>query len=247
MTDFLTLCESSYIELFGTESLPSFSVNFSGHFTPYNGQIIMRRIALQTAIEFRLSATWKDTDSDIVKGLLQSLLVKMFGKKKKLLVRRTSAMDMYEIFIKKIGNYAPITKADSILVESFDRANARYFSGAIERPNLEWGGKTFRKLGHYNYHTDTIMIAETLRARMDLVDYVMYHEMLHKKHKFYFKNGRSFHHHTAFRNEEAQYENAAALEAELSLYVAKEKRAERRRVSQAPSPSPRSILSWFLE
>ncbi len=262
---FQQLAEESFRELFGSDALSSyrFNVTFSGKFTPFNGQIIMRRTPAilgdpLVEIEFRLSKTWRETDTDLVRGLMQSLLAKMFGKNRKMLggkngkivsIRRTTAMDMYEIFIKKIGNYAPITKADPILVASFDRANARYFNGAIERPNLEWGGKTFRKLGHYNYHTDTIMIAKTLESRMDLVDYVMYHEMLHKKHKFYFKNGRSFHHHTAFRTEEAQYENAAALEIELSHFVSKEKRAEtndRRRPAQGVG-APRSILSWFLE
>lgn len=239
---------AAFHELFGSSEGFLFGVEFSGRFTPYNAQVLMRRTPIVTQITFKLSRKWEETDSDLVKGLMQSLLIKMLGKKKKLLVRKTSSMDMYEIFIKKIGNYAPITKADPILVDSFSRMNATYFAGVIERPNLEWGGKTFRKLGHYNYHTDTIMIAETLRSRMDLVDYVMYHEMLHKKHKFYFKNGRSFHHHTAFRNEEAQYPNAAMLEKELSYFVAKEKRAARyAQTGLSANSSKKSILSWFLE
>lgn len=236
----------AFHELFGSSEGFLFAVEFSGRFTPYNAQIQMRRSPIVTQITFKLSKNWVETDEELLKGLMQSLLVKMLGKRKKLLVRKTNAMDMYEIFIKKIGNYAPITKADAVLVDSFTRMNTTYFSGVIERPNLEWGGKTFRKLGHYNYHTDTIMIAETLRSRMDLVDYVMYHEMLHKKHKFYFKNGRSFHHHTAFRNEEAQYPNAVELEKELSYFVAKEKRAAKR-AGPTASSDKRSILSWFLE
>lgn len=234
----------AFHELFGSSEGFIFSVEFSGRFKIYGAQIIMRRSPIVTQITFKLSKQWAQTDDELVKGLMQSLLVRMLGKKKKLLVRKTNAMDMYEIFLKKIGNYAPVTKADPILVDSFTRMNTTYFAGVLERPNLEWGGKTFRKLGHYNYHTDTIMIAETLRSRMDLVDYVMYHEMLHKKHKFYFKNGRSFHHHTAFKNEEARYPNAVELEKELSYFVAKEKRASKK---SSASSSGKSILNWFLE
>lgn len=247
------LCKLAYEELYG-EIPPTFSfvISYSGRFTPYNAQVLFRQTAFATQIEFKLSRAWEQTDSQIVVGLLQSLLFKLLRKRRKLLVVRTTSMELYEIFIKKIGNYVPITKEDPVLVASFNRSNSKYFENVIERPNLEWGGKTFRKLGHYNYHTDTIMIAKTLESRMDLVDYVMYHEMLHKKHKFYFKNGRSFHHHHAFKTEEAQYENAAALEIELSKFVRSEKYKFRRLLrvtenSDGQQKKQRSILSWFLE
>ena len=250
----MDIARSAMSELFPSKDLfnVQFVVQFSGKFTPYNAQIKYVKLPNKEIIEFRLSKTWMTTDTQLVVGLMQSLLFKLFSKRLKPSSKKTLAMDMYEIFIKRVGNYAPITKADPILVGSFERINSKFFDGVIHRPNLEWGTKTFRKLGHYNYHTDTIMIARTLESRMDLVDYVMYHEMLHKKHKFYFKNGRSFHHHTAFRSEEAQYPNATELERELALFVSKEKRKftfeNEVKTAKISEPSAaKSLISWFLE
>ncbi len=96
------------------------------------------------------------------------------------------------------------------LAESFDRVNARYFSGAMPRPRLTWSRSfTGRKFGHYDWILDTVMVSRTLDARdvpAFVVDYIMYHELLHKKHGLRWVEGRGYAHTAEFYREERQFE-----------------------------------------
>ncbi len=110
------------------------------------------------------------------------------------------------------------------LDESFARVNATYFGGLMPKPKLVWNRTlTARKFGHYQPGRDTIMISVTLDAPAVpdyVVDFVMYHELLHKKHGSVIVNGRRLAHSPAFRAEErrfAEYEEAERLIHELAL------------------------------
>lgn len=110
------------------------------------------------------------------------------------------------------------------LDESFARVNAVYFNGLMPKPRLVWNRTlTARKFGHYQPGRDTIMISVTLDAPGVpdfVVDFVMYHELLHKKHGSVTVNGRRLSHSPAFRADErrfAEYEEAESLIHELAL------------------------------
>ncbi len=72
----------------------------------------------------------------------------------------------------------------SQLVEIFDRLNVAYFDGKLPRPHLAWTKReSQRVLGTYAPATDTILISRSLQKAdtpADVLDYVVYHEMLHK-------------------------------------------------------------------
>lgn len=92
------------------------------------------------------------------------------------------------------------------LDKSFDRVNSLYFAGDIPKPRLCWNNVlTSRKFGHYEFTRDTVMLSISLddpAVSEDLVDYVMYHELLHKKHGVKLTNGRRMAHTSGFRKEE---------------------------------------------
>jgi len=92
---------------------------------------------------------------------------------------------------------------------SFKRVNQQYFHGKLSRPHLIWSARrTFRKFGHYQWDIDTVMISQSLdnhRVPEFLVDYVMYHELLHKKLGIRYINGRRYSHTRNFRNEEQRF------------------------------------------
>jgi len=71
------------------------------------------------------------------------------------------------------------------LNDSFQRVNREYFQGKLDRPHLAWSRRlTRRKFGHYQWDTDTVMISRTLDQEWVpemAVDFVVYHELLHKK------------------------------------------------------------------
>lgn len=71
------------------------------------------------------------------------------------------------------------------LDKSFQRVNQVYFQGRMALPHLVWSRRlTHRKFGHYQWDTDTVMVSSTLdqeRVPEIVVDFVVYHELLHKK------------------------------------------------------------------
>jgi len=110
------------------------------------------------------------------------------------------------------------------LNEIFARVNDAYFGGLMLKPALTWNRTlTARKFGHYQPGRDTIMISITLddpEVPAFALDFVMYHELLHKKHGSMTVNGRRVSHSPAFRAEEkrfAQYYEAESLMRQLAL------------------------------
>jgi hypothetical protein len=106
------------------------------------------------------------------------------------------------------------------LQASFDRVNAKYFGGSLARPRLSWSRSlSSRKLGHYDPIRDTVMVSSILdRADVEgyLLDFVMYHELLHKALGVDWRNGRQAIHTPEFRAKESKFEHCAAAEAALS-------------------------------
>ena len=96
----------------------------------------------------------------------------------------------------------------------------------VSRPGVDTNGNTsytYREIGTYIatlrvtdndgiYATDTVTLSKALAHDLELVDYVMYHELLHKKHKFTSKNGKSRHHTKEFRIAEKRYPNQELME-----------------------------------
>ncbi|MGA3294234.1 MAG: SprT-like domain-containing protein [Candidatus Acidiferrales bacterium] len=88
----------------------------------------------------------------------------------------------------------------------FDRLNQRYFQGALPRPCLGWSARVWRtQLGCFDPALDQIVINRQLDrdgVPEYVVAYVLYHEMLHKKHPIRFARCRRESHSAAFRSEE---------------------------------------------
>ncbi len=204
----MNLPQKSFNLLFPEKSLENyeFKVKYSAKFKPYNANVKYRNNKFQ----FNLSKSWKSISPDIKIGLIQSLLIKIFKEKK-----TTINIDMYNIFMKKIHLAVPKTKSDPILEDSFNRVNNLYFYGLIEQPNLVWNNSTY-KLGSYEYGSDTITISSNLKnAEKEILDYVMYHEILHKKHKFINKYGKNYYHTKEFKKKEKEFQNSHLIEEKL--------------------------------
>ena len=111
------------------------------------------------------------------------------------------------------------------LEDSFQRVNRAYFQGRMPRPLLKWNqSPTVRKMGHYQPARDTVMISRTLdhaRVPAFVIDYIMYHELLHKKHGHTMINGRRYVHTPAFRREEQLFQQYAEAEKFLHDWVRK--------------------------
>jgi len=184
----------------------SFRVKYSGKFSGFNGNIQRSR----DEVTVGLSKQWMGVNSDIQVGIIQELMCKMFKKK-----TQTMEMDLYDNFIRSVHTEIPKTEKHPILLASFNRVNLQYFAAKMEMPNLALSEGT-RTLGWYDYGRDKVSISKHLLHDEELMDYVMYHEMLHKHFKYSSKNGRSHHHTRQFRDAEKLFKNAKDCEKRLS-------------------------------
>ncbi|MFH0875459.1 MAG: SprT-like domain-containing protein [archaeon] len=207
------LVKEAYSELYNKECSYETILKYSRAFKGYNANVRFS----DRELSFKFSYLWKDVSDDIKKGLVQSLMNKVFKTK-----TNTINIDMYNIFLKKVALVAPKTKTDPILEESYNRVNDKYFSGMVTMPNLIWGSKNYSKLGSYDYGTDAITISRVLFEQDNLLDYVMYHELLHKKLKFYAINGRSYHHTSEFRKKENEFEDPN-IEEKLKSFLRRQR------------------------
>jgi len=91
----------------------------------------------------------------------------------------------------------------------FDELNAEYFAGALPRPRLAWSARPWRSmLGCFDPALNQIVISGDLdRARVPrhVVQYVLFHEMLHLKHPIKYSRCRLESHSIAFRMEEKRF------------------------------------------
>ena len=113
---------------------------------------------------------------------------------------------------------APAAGRHFNLDQLFDQINARYFAGLIEKPKLGWSMQRSRTiLGHYDASHHAIAISRILdQAGMPhfVVEYVLYHEILHIKHPVEHKGSNRRIHTRSFQQEEklfAQFAEAKAF------------------------------------
>jgi predicted metal-dependent hydrolase len=208
------------------------SIDYSGKFKPFNATVRKRG----SQLEFNLSRSWETVSEEIKIGLIQSLLVKILRRDKSIAPAGEKArkspsfnMQLYDDFIKGMSDSAEaVESGDEQLNASFSRVNQTYFLGLMDRPNLKWGSDSFRKLACFEYHTNTISVSNLFQGAPEhLLDYLMYHELLHKKLKFSSSNGRTSHHGTKFREEEARFEGWKSINSGLNAYLRGQKRVRR--------------------
>jgi hypothetical protein len=96
------------------------------------------------------------------------------------------------------------------LKAAFRRVNQRYFKNQMVPPRLSWGQRlSRRKLGHYQPATDTIQVSRTLDnpdVPRYVVDFVVYHELLHKQIGIQVNGGRRYSHTPAFKQAERRFQ-----------------------------------------
>lgn len=99
------------------------------------------------------------------------------------------------------------------LEEIFDKLNERYFCGLLGRPRLSWSRNTSRTLlGHWDAAHNAIIISKLFdrpQTPRFLVEYILYHEMLHLKYPVDHRRARRCVHSAEFRAEERRFPHFA--------------------------------------
>jgi len=89
----------------------------------------------------------------------------------------------------------------------------------VVRPRLTWSRSfTGRKFGHYDPIRDTVMVSSSLdrdNVPQYALDFVVFHELLHKELGVDWRNGRAAAHTPEFRAQERRFEQYREAEAAL--------------------------------
>jgi len=91
----------------------------------------------------------------------------------------------------------------------FESLNQKYFKGMLERPRLTWSARrSRRRLGYFHPESDAITISRSLDDKGTqslLIEYILYHEMLHKALGIRESNGRRYAHTREFKIAEKKF------------------------------------------
>jgi len=203
------------------------SIKYSSRFKGYNSRIVLNKGLKK--IEFRLSKKFQTVDEDICFGLYQTLIARLFKKKV-----FTLKMELFERYIKNIHSNYIIENSfsDPLLEDSFSRINGEFFNDAMRIRRVAFGKHSYQILGKYDFNSDEITISSILKnADTELIDFVMYHEMLHKKHGFGSFLKRSYHS-RQFRQDEKRFPNYSTVNKRLNELASKKRRETKRGIKR---------------
>ena len=211
-------------------------------FYPYIG--INHTIRVRNGKVFvRIAEICHDMPMDAQRGLADILVRKLLRKR-----ATHRAAEPYENYVRSLeirerADHSRRTRGRKIITgakgevfdldEIFDSVNFWYFGGRISKPTLTWSPrKSFHILGHHDSTHDTISISRSLDSKVVprfVIEYVVFHEMLHIAHPAVHHNGRRYHHTAAFRRDERRFPQYHDAEKWIDQNVGRLRKAASRR------------------
>ena len=184
-------------------------------------------------LKVRISDVFEQAPAEVHRALALILLAKLYRKKIDASIHRT-----YRAFVlcdeiqerartvrTDRGRGARVTPAQGRhfdLEALFDRLNAGYFEAGLDKPKISWSTKRARRiLGRYDSAHHTIFISRAFdsnRVPPYVVEYVMYHEMLHLRHQTRVKDCRMMVHTPEFKREERRFERCEEAKNWLKMF-----------------------------
>ncbi len=196
--------------------LPEFSIEYY----PYaNIDSTIRLEPGQVRIRVRMSDLLEGAPAPVQEALAHILLAKLYGKpvpekynrRYRLYLNRTD-IRRKALLIRQIRGRKRVLSARGHvfdLEEIFQDLNRRFFHGLLAQPVLSWSPNASRRmLGHFDPAHNAIIISKIFdRPRIPrfLVEYIVYHEMLHLRHPAENRSHRRCVHTKAFKEEERKF------------------------------------------
>ncbi len=171
----------------------------------------------------RMADMFQSAPAPIVESLAFILVSKVFRRRVgavhrqryRIWLNRGDVLDRLALLqrARSVKRAAPPNGAFYSLDAIFDSVNERFFDGAVEKPALGWSlRRSYSRLGHYDPLHHAIVISGILdAASVDrlIVDYVMFHEMLHIVHPVEMRGSRRVVHTKSFREAEKRFPHFA--------------------------------------
>ncbi|MDZ8183712.1 MAG: M48 family peptidase [Nostoc sp. ChiSLP02] len=166
-----------------------------------------------TAANIMISEGFINAPNAVLEALMESAL---FGKslQNTQLIRSFASTEEYSNVLLELDLIAEVVAENPQgkfynLDELFDKVNHEYFASSLTKPRLAWSRiNTYRKLGHYESARDRVVISLTLdNAKVPgfVVEFILYHELLHKYHGTKWVEGRRMVHTKEFRASESKF------------------------------------------
>jgi hypothetical protein len=220
----LEIFQETYGELRPGSSLPELKIEFFA-FANVNNTIRLRNGRLLV----RLSDLLEGAPDGVLRAIAHILLAKMY--------RRPIDRGHAARYRKYVASREIVRKAHLVrqmrgrkrlrpprghvydLDAVFEDLNTRFFYGLMARPRMSWSqSKTRRILGHYDPAHNAIIISrifDHLAMPRYVLEYIVYHEMLHLKHPVKLRGSRRCVHSAEFQAEERLYPRADEANAFL--------------------------------
>jgi predicted metal-dependent hydrolase len=220
----LSIFHRAYRDLRPRAPIPEMTVQFYA-FASVNNTIRLRKGKLHV----RLSDLLEGAPENILLAIAHILLAKMYRKpierEHNTRYRRyISAHHMVKKahLIQQVRGRKKIQPAQGRyydLEAIFEDLNVRFFHGLLARPRITWSQNRARnRLGHYDPAHNAIVISRIFdhpRIPRSVVEYIVYHEMLHLKHPVKLRGSRRCVHSAKFQAEENLF--PAVVEAKKFL------------------------------
>jgi hypothetical protein len=220
----VALFQSTYSELRPGASLPELKIDFFP-FANVNNTIRLRKGRLLV----RLSDLLEGAPEAVLGAIAHILLAKMY--------RQPIDPGQAARYRRYVGSHDIVRKAHLVrqmrgrkllrpargcfydLDLVFEDLNRRFFHGLMARPRMSWSQtKTRRILGHYDPAHNAIIISRIFDhpgVPAYVLEYIVYHEMLHLKHPVKLRGSRRCVHSAEFQAEEKLFPRVAEANAFL--------------------------------
>jgi len=207
----LDIFQETYRELRPASAIPELKIEFFA-FANVNNTIRLRNGKLLV----RLSDLLEGAPDAVLRAIAHILLAKMY--------RRPIDRAQAARYRKYIASHDIVRKAHLVrqmrgrkrlrparghvydLDAIFEDLNTRFFHGLLGRPRMSWSqSKTRRILGHYDPAHNAIIISrifDHFAVPRYVLEYIVYHEMLHLKHPVRLRGSRRCVHSAEFQAEE---------------------------------------------
>jgi predicted metal-dependent hydrolase len=220
----LEIFQDTYRELRPGSPPPEFKIDFFA-FANVNNTIRLREGRLLV----RLSDLLEGAPEAVLRAIAHILLAKMY--------RRPIDRGQAARYRKYVASHEIVRKTHLVrqmrgrkqlrsprghfydLDAIFEELNTRFFHGLMARPRMSWSQtKTRRILGHYDPAHNAIIISRLFDhpgVPAYVLEYIVYHEMLHLKHPVRLRGSRRCVHSAEFQEEEKLFPRAAEANAFL--------------------------------